>query len=215
MAEPRSIRVDPTSPDDQAVAAAAAVLQRGGVLLYPTDTTYALGVNALDPTAVERVFKIKGRSASKPIHVVVDSLEAADHYGEVSEAARTLARAFLPGPLTLVIVRRSIVPEQLVAGKHTVGIRIPHNQTCLRLARLVNFPITTTSANLSGAGDAFDASSILDQLGMAGREIDLVVDQGSLPIGPPSTVIDVSIWPPIVIREGAIPTSQLMAALGL
>jgi L-threonylcarbamoyladenylate synthase len=189
------------------VKLATETLMSGGVVLYPTDTTYALAVNALDTDAIDRVFQIKGRDYSKPIHVVVRDLNHASRFVVVSDSARQIANHFLPGALTLVLPQRpdSTIPPLLVAGEHTLGIRIPDHPICNALAQAVDFPITTTSANLSGLPNTYSVEVVSRQFGADFDKIDLAIDTGELPQGRVSTVIAVDGDSTRLIREGVIP----------
>lgn len=193
---------------------AAAVLRAGGVILYPTDTLYGLGADAFSDEAVAKVYAIKGRDEKKPIHCVVADLGMAERFAEVDDAARKLAEKFLPGPLTLVVKKRASVHSGIARGMETIGIRIPKNDLCLALANEFG-PYTTTSANVAGATNERSVAGILRQLGTNAAMIDLVIDAGELPERKPSTVVDVSGNAPILLREGAISTAEVTAALGV
>lgn len=194
---------------------ASAVLQAGGVVLYPTDTTYALGVNALDPGAVNRVFQLKGRDYGKPIHVIVRDIEQASRYVTIFPTARRIADQFLPGALTLVLGLNddSKIPPLLVAGAGTLGIRIPHHPVCMALSEAVDFPITTTSANRSGLPNAYQVDTIRQQLGSDFDLIDLVLDVGELTSDGVSTVIAMEDDDVKLIREGAVPFARIANSL--
>src|ERR1022692_4017347 len=130
-----------TAETERLLVAAVERIVSGQIVLYPTDTTYALGVNALDASAVERLFELKGRPIGKPIHVVVASLEMAAQYVCVTPDAERVAERFLPGPLTLVLKHRKNIPDLLVSGLPTLGIRMPNNWIALGLSQLSGVPI--------------------------------------------------------------------------
>ena len=144
------IKVDAFNPDSAVIERAARRINRGEVVVCPTDTGYAFAANALDTRAIARVFDLKGRSFSNPIHVAVDSIEEAAKYAQINEVARYLADHFLPGALTIVLPKKETIPSMHVAGLDTVGIRIPDNNVILKLAAATEKPLTTTSANISG-----------------------------------------------------------------
>jgi L-threonylcarbamoyladenylate synthase len=196
---------------DNGVQLAAEILNSDGVVLYPTDTTYALAVNALNAEAVDRVFQLKGRDYSKPIHVVVKDMEQASQYMVIEEITRQLVAQFLPGALTLVLPQKanSAIPPLLVAGANTLGIRIPNHPACTGLTRRLGFPITTTSANRSGMPNTYTVESVEGQLGADFQNIDLVLDAGQLEIGSVSTVIAVEGKSITLIREGTIPFATI------
>lgn len=201
------MRIVPVS-DPTVIAEAVAVLRAGGVILYPTDTLYGLGADALSDSALAKVRAIKGREEKKPIHAIVSDLHMAAEYGEVNEMALALASAYMPGPLTLILKKKEGIETGIMKGMKTVGIRMPNNQFCLDLARLFGRPYTTTSANLSGMPPERSPDKILTQLGEQAECIDLVIDAGDPPAGGaerlPSTIVDVSSGEAKVLREGAI-----------
>ncbi len=190
--------------DPEAVEKAAEVLRSGGVILYPTDTLYGLGADALSNEALAKVREIKGRDEKKPIHAIVASLEMAAQYGEVNEMALALASAYMPGPITLILRKKQGTTIAMCEGRDEFGFRIPNNAFCLNLASEFGRPYTTTSANLAGAKPLRSPEKILAQLGDRTHLIDLVVDAGELPERLPSTVVDVSGGEINVLRSGAI-----------
>jgi L-threonylcarbamoyladenylate synthase len=197
-------KIDPASPDVEVIQRAARLIRRGEVLVCPTDTGYALTANALDTRAVARVFRLKGRAYSNPIHMAVSSIEEADKYAHVTAAATLLAHRYLPGALTLVLNRRENVPPILVAGLDTVGIRVPDNAAMLRLAQATDLPLTATSANISGKPPTFSVEEVTAQLGEHAAEIALFIDQGPIKGREQSTIVDMSASPPQLIRQGRI-----------
>jgi len=199
-----------TQANIQDIAAqAASVLRSGGVILYPTDTLYGLGADAFSDEAVAKVYAIKGRDEKKPIHCVVADLAAAANYLEMNDAAMELGKKFLPGPLTLVLKKRSEVNSGIAKHIDTIGVRVPYNDFCLSLAKEFG-PYTTTSANVAGGANMRTIDQIVEQLGERAAMIDLVIDAGELPEQKPSTVVDVSSGSVQVLREGAIPSAKIL-----
>lgn len=196
--------------DNEVINRAAEVLRAGGVILYPTDTLYGLGADALSDEAVAKVRQIKGRDAQKPIHAIVADVEMAAKYGEISETAFALACAHMPGPLTLILKKREGFDTGIAKDMDTFGIRIPDNRFCLDLAKEFGRPFTTTSANAAGEPSKRSVQEIIEQLGEKATLIDLAIDAGELPQKLPSTVVDVSEGTAKVLREGAIPSSSLI-----
>lgn len=168
-------------------------------IIYPTETVYGLAAAALAPTAVERVFELKGRARDKPISLAVPNVDAASEYTRPTDRERAFMAEFLPGPVTVVLERRPIVPDVLTAGRDRVGIRIPDQPTALALLQRVA-PLTATSANRSGAGSARRVEEIDTDVRDA---VDLVLDEGLTP-GTESTVVDVSTG--TIHRRGALAT---------
>jgi L-threonylcarbamoyladenylate synthase len=197
-------KVDAANPDVKIIEHAAKLILKGEVIVCPTDTGYAFSVNALDSRAITRVFQLKGRAFSNPIHIAVGSIEEADNYAQLNAAACYLASHYLPGALTLVLKKKETVPSLLVAGLNTVGIRIPDNKVMLQLVAKVGKPLTTTSANISGKPTPYAVDEIVAQLGDSIRNIALILDQGPLARRDLSTIIDLSVSPPQLIRQGRL-----------
>lgn len=198
----------------EAARRAADVLRAGGVILYPTDTLYGLGTDALSDEAVAKVREIKGREEGKPVHCIVADIAMAERYGEFNEAAHLLAKEFFPGPLTIVVEKKERIESGITRGIETIGIRIPKHDFCIALAREFGKPYTTTSANVSGEVSERSVEKILAQLGSSAERIDLIIDAGTLPKSAPSTVVGVSGADAVILREGAIPPGEIFEALG-
>jgi L-threonylcarbamoyladenylate synthase len=198
----RVIAVEPLGPASSALHEAAAVLRAGGLVAFPTETFYGLGAAALDPGAVRRVFEIKGRPDGKPVLVLVDSVAMLDAVAlEVPPRARTLMAAHWPGALTLVFRARSEVPAEVTAGTGTVGVRLSAHAVARALVTALGQPITAPSANPSGSTPPTTGAAVLAHFG--GR-LDLLLDGGATTGGEPSTVLDVTVDPPRVVRAGAV-----------
>lgn len=207
----RILVVDPIHPDPAAIAEAASVLQGGGLVAFPTETVYGLGANALDAGAVARIFRAKGRPASDPLIVHIhDRVQLALVAAEVPEVALMLAERFWPGPLTLVLRRAPAIPPGVAAGRPTVAVRMPRHPVALALLAAVGVPIAAPSANRFSRPSPTLASHVLEDL--AGQ-VDLVLDGGPAPIGLESTVLDVTLDPPVVLRPGGVTLEALRAVL--
>lgn len=201
------LRVDPTRPDLDAIARAATCLREGGLVAFPTETVYGLGAHALDRDALRRLFDAKGRPATDPVIVHVDSV---DRLGplvlEVPDVARTLAARFWPGPLTLVMRRSRTVPDEVTAGLDTVAVRVPAHPVAAALLAAARIPVAAPSANLFSRPSPTQAVHVLDDL--QGR-INLIVDGGPTILGIESTVLDLSRPTPTVLRPGATTIDML------
>jgi len=173
-----------------------AAIRRGDLVVYPTETVYGLGANALDPDAVERVFEAKRRPRDRPISMALPELSAAEDHTRMSDRERTFCERFLPGPVTVLLERTDRVPDVLVAGRDRVGIRVPDHDTARALARRTG-PITATSANRSGA----ESARRVEAIDPAIRERAVVIDEGETP-GTESTVVDVGANE--IVRRGAL-----------
>ncbi len=206
-------RIDAASPDAAVLERAAALIMQGRVVVCPTDTGYALAANALDGRAITKIFQLKGRSYANPIHIAVNSAAEAEKYAYLDEAARYLMEHYLPGALTLVLPRKDTVPALLVAGGDTVGIRIPANPAILTLAALTGRPLTSTSANISGRPTPYTVEEVVAQLGDEIGGVSLLLDQGPLPVHEVSTIVDLTVSPPQLIRQGRISWLELREAL--
>ncbi len=203
----RVIAVDPKAPPPEAIRQAREVLSCGCLVAFPTDTLYALGASALDPSAIERVLTVKGRHQGKPLSVLVGSLEgAAALASTLPEEVRGLMETFWPGPLTVVVKASPKLPAALIAAAGTVGLRMPGGAVAQALLAAFAGPIIGTSANRSGGPDPADAKMVQKAIG---GQIDLVLDGGRVSLGVPSTVIDCTVAPARILREGAIPREKL------
>lgn len=195
-------RVDARHPDGPGLAAAAAVLKAGGTVAFPTESFYGLGADALDPEAVARVFRIKGRAESNPVLVLVDSVERALSLVEAAGTeVRDLMARHWPGPLTLVLPAGAVVPPAITAGTGTVGVRVPGHPVTLALLRAASRALTGTSANRSGEPPPSHADEVARQLpGL----VDVILDGGPTAGGTGSTVADCTVWPPRILRQGPV-----------
>jgi L-threonylcarbamoyladenylate synthase len=197
-------------PDDPAlVKHLASCLESGGLVAFPTDTVYGLGANAELPSAIEALYEAKGRPSVKPLPVLIASVRALRRtVREVPLAAEELADRYWPGPLTMVLPRGPRILDVVAAGLPSVGVRVPDHPIARAILAACPFPVAVTSANLSGQAEAVTAEQVFDQL--AGR-IDLLLDGGPCPGGRPSTVIDLTTDPPVILREGPIASDELLA----
>jgi L-threonylcarbamoyladenylate synthase len=210
----RVFSVDPEQPALSVINMAVSALNQQKIIVYPTDTTYAIAVSAIDPVAIHKLFHLKGRAMDKPLHVVVDSLQTAEKFVVLNRDAEILSQKFLPGPLTLVLPRRNTIPDILVGGRKTLGIRIPDNRVCQILAQRLGIPFTTTSANISGGENPYTVEQVMEQFKSQIEQIDLILDQGALSKQPPSTLVDLTVSPPHILRAGSISKSELFSTLG-
>src|SRR5262245_53819191 len=201
------IQVAPDNPDPAAVARAAECLRRGGLVAFPTETVYGLGVNAFDRQAVLRLFAAKQRPANDPLIVHVASIDSiARLASHVPTSVARLAQRFRPGPLTLILPKSAQVPDEVTAGLPSVAVRVPLHQVARALIEAARVPVAAPSANLFSRPSPTQASHVIDDLD--GR-IDLVVDGGATTIGVESTVLDLTGDTPTVLRPGAV-TIEMM-----
>ena len=193
---------------EKAAKKAADVLKKGGIILYPTDTVYGLGVAATNVDAIERLRTLKGRERKRPISVIVADVAGIEKCGELTPLAKQFAVAHLPGALTLVIPANTFMPESLTLNG-SIGVRVPNEPFCLALATEFGKPYTTTSANKAGMATPRNVQDILEHFRMNVNEIDLVIDGGEITNPNPSTVVSCVGDIPYVLREGILSRAQL------
>lgn len=194
------------------IDAAAAILRRGGIVAFPTETVYGLGAHALDALAVARVFEAKGRPLFDPLIVHIAESEALGSVAaEVPLAARELARRFWPGPLTLVLPKRPEVPDLTTAGLPTVAVRVPDHHLALDLLRRAGVPVAAPSANPFGRVSPTRAEHVIEQL--AG-DVDAILDGGPCRVGVESTIVSLAGARPVLLRTGGVPREDVEAVLG-
>lgn len=198
--------------DPNAVRDAAAILRRGGLLGIPTETVYGLGADALNEDAVSRIFLAKGRPQDNPLIIHVPDASWLESYcRDVPPAAYQLAELFWPGPLTMILPRRDIVPLQTTGGLETVGVRCPNHPVTLAIIEAAGVPIAAPSGNTSGRPSPTTAAHMIED--MDGR-IDGIVDGGPCTVGVESTIIDLTVTPPRLLRPGGLPLESLRQVLG-
>lgn len=198
--------------DPNAVRDAAAILRRGGLLGIPTETVYGLGADALNEDAVSRIFLAKGRPQDNPLIIHVPDASWLERYcRDVPPAAYRLAERFWPGPLTMILPRRDIVPLQTTGGLETVGVRCPNHPVTLAIIEAAGVPIAAPSGNTSGRPSPTTAAHMIEDLD--GR-IDGIVDGGPCTVGVESTIIDLTVTPPRLLRPGGLPLESLRQVLG-
>jgi L-threonylcarbamoyladenylate synthase len=210
--KPEIVQIDADNPDPALIAKAVTILKNGGVIAYPTETFYGLGAHADNAAAVERIFAIKGRSFNNPVSLIIGNDEnLTGLVREVPPTAKILMQAFWPGALTLVFHASARINPRLTAGTGKIGIRVSSHPIAAALAKTMAFPITATSANLSGAAECSTTAEVLDRLG---EKITVLIDGGRTPGGDGSTVLDMTTDPPAMLREGVIPASMIYAVIG-
>ncbi len=202
---------DAVRPGSDPLARGARTIERGGLVAYPTETFYGIGADAFSAPAVARVVALKGRGAGHPIPLVLPGPAALPRVAcDIPAAALVLAERFWPGPLTLVLHAVGDLPDLITAGTGKVGVRVSSHPIARGLAACFSAPITATSANRSGENPARSVTAF-DPLVAAG--VDLILDGGETPGGPPSTVLDLTVDPPRLLREGPVSESEIRAAL--
>jgi len=208
----RVIRVDPTSPEGAAIETAADLLRRGGLVAFPTETVYGLGANALDVNAVERIYSAKGRPSYNPLIVHVPDVNAARALvSDWPERASHIADAFWPGPVTILLPKRRLVPDIVTAGLDSVALRVPANPIALALLRAAGVPLAAPSANRSTELSPTIARHVERSLG---DRVDLILDGGPTAVGIESTVVDLRHEQAAILRPGVIGARELEPLVG-
>jgi L-threonylcarbamoyladenylate synthase len=207
----RVLAVSGAQPEPEAVSRAADLLAARRLIIYPTDTLYALGGRALDPVAARAVREAKGREDGKPLPLIAASLEQVKTLCSAwTPAAQALAERFWPGPLTLVLAAQPAVPEEVTAGKGTIAVRVPALELARALCRAAG-PLVSTSANRAGAAPPITCAEAVEAVGAAAA---LALDGGP---GRPraSTIVDLAREPPLLLRAGAITWADIEGVLRL
>lgn len=206
------ISINPEKIDNEALMPAVFALKNGGLCAFPTETVYGLGANAFDAGAISKIYKAKNRPADNPLIVHIAEFEQmGELVCEVPEAAHRLARRFWGGPLTLILKRSEKLPPEVSAGLDTVAVRLPSHPAATALIRLCGFPIAAPSANLSGRPSPTAAEHVIKDLD--GRA-DVIIDGGNAFYGIESTVLDLTVSPPAILRPGAVTHEELSELLG-
>jgi L-threonylcarbamoyladenylate synthase len=208
----RVLHVNSLSPEPVVIEEAAAILRRGGLVAFPTETVYGLGANALDVAAVAGIFAAKGRPSYNPLIVhVVDESAARALAAEWPETASRLARAFWPGPLTFVLRKRDVIPDNVTAGLDSVALRVPAHPVALALLRAAGVPLAAPSANRSTGLSPTTAEHVVRSLG---ERVALILDGGPTDVGIESTVVDLRGTRPAILRPGVIGEPALAPIIG-
>ena len=197
---------------EREIEAAAVVIRRGGLLAIPTETVYGLGADALNEEAVRNIYEAKGRPSDNPLILHVPGPEWLERYcRQVPQMAYDLAEAFWPGPLTMILNRDPVVPDRTTGGLNTVGVRCPNHPVTLAIIDAAGTPVAAPSANLSGRPSCTNAPDVLED--MEGR-IPAIVDGGPCQVGVESTILDLTVTPPQLLRPGGLPLEALEAVVG-
>ncbi|WP_224981493.1 L-threonylcarbamoyladenylate synthase [Geomonas agri] len=192
------LEINPDNPQPRLIAKVVEILKNGGVVAYPTDTTYGIGCSIFSKKGIERIYQIKQRDRKKPFSFICTDMSEISRYARVSNYAFKLLRRLLPGPYTFVMEAATVVPDLLQTKQKTVGIRIPDNKICLAIVKELGAPIVTTSANLSGEDPIGNPWAVEHELG---KQLDLVVDGGDLSADV-SSVVSLIGDRPEVLRKG-------------
>lgn len=208
---PKILRVNPEKPDQKAIDLAAGVIKEGGIIIYPTDTVYGIGTDVLRPQSVLKVFEIKRRPLTEPMPVAVSGLDMAHELAFIPENTRELIGSFWPGALTVILRKKPKVPFEATGGGNCVGLRAPNHPVPIAIIKKSGLPLIATSANKHGGPNPVTAGEALKQVG---EKVDLCLDAGRTEIQRPSTVLDLTKSPPIILRIGSISAEAIKKVLG-
>ena len=200
------IEVDPTNPEEKKLKRAAEIIRKGGLVAFPTETVYGLGANALNRKAVIKIFEAKGRPMDNPLIVHISDMKMIREIAKMNEIAERLAKKFFPGPITLVVDKKEVIPPEVTAGLETVAIRMPSHPIALKLIKVSGVPIAAPSANLAGKPSPTKTEHVIDDLY---GKVDLILDGGETNIGVESTVVDTTVYPVEILRPGGLPIEEI------
>lgn len=200
---PVILEVNPENPDVKTLDRAVEALRQGGVIAYPTETFYGLGVDATNEKAIARLFAVKGRDFRNPVPVIIGAESGLQHTAaDIPSVTAELAARFWPGPFTMVFAAAASVSARLTAGTGKIAIRVSSHPVSRLLAQRLSSPLTSTSANRSGQQECVTAREVCEKIGM---DLDIIIDGGTTPGGKGSTIVDITVNPPVVLRAGVIP----------
>lgn len=196
------------NPEYTKLKAPAQIIKAGGIVIFPTETVYGIGVNGLNETAIKKLYEVKKRPITKPISLLVNSIEMIEEVAkDITEIEYDLIKKFLPGPLTIVLKKKENVPNIVTAGFDTVGIRMPENEIALKLIEYAGVPIATPSANISGKPSGTNLKEIKKDFK---DNVDYFIDGGESKIGVASTIVQIIDGNPHILRKGKISEEQIM-----
>lgn len=202
------VKVDSDESLRKGLNEAAKIISEGGIVAFPTESFYGLGVDATDPNAVKRLFGVKKRDPDLPILILISSLRELPKYAtSIPSQAKRIGKKFWPGGLTIIFQSSPVLPSVLTAGKGKIGIRISGHSLANALSRALSIPITGTSANISGMPPCIMANQVVEYFG---DDVDLILDSGATQGKYPSTILDVTTDPPLIIREGIIKAEEII-----
>lgn len=205
--ETEFIKIDPENIDMDAMRRAGEIIAGGGLVAFPTETVYGLGASAVDSGAAEKIYTAKGRPSDNPLIVHVCSFEQIEELAEnIPAYAKKLMQSFMPGPLTLILKKKSCIPDEVTANMDTVGIRFPSNPVAAALIKCSGVPIAAPSANISGKPSPTTARDVMEDMN---GKIECIIDGGSCSVGVESTILDASGERPVLLRPGGITVDMI------
>lgn len=195
------------------MASAAEIIKAGGLVAVPTETVYGLAADGLNAAAVEKIYDVKNRPETNRISLLVSGMADVEKFcRDIPDAARGLAEKFWPGPLTMILFKKDVVPDIVTAGTDTVGVRCPDHPKTLELIRLAGVPLAAPSANMSGEPSP---KNVTDVLTVFNGKIDAAIDGGQCVVGIESTIVDLTVRPPKILRQGGLSRIAIEEALNI
>lgn len=189
------------------------IIKNGGIVVFPTETVYGIGTNGLNEEAISRLYEVKQRPTNKPISLLVSSIDMAEMVAkDITDMEYKLMEKFFPGPLTIILKKKNIVPDNLTNNTDTVGIRMPDNIIAKKLIEYANVPIATPSANISGKPSGTNIENIMEDFK---DKVDYYIDGGQSKLGIGSTIVKIENDYPLILREGSISKEQIFECLGI
>ena len=207
MVETKIIKIDPKNPDRKLLWYIAKIIESGGIVVYPTETSYGIGTNAVNAAAVKRLRAIR-KPSGKPISIIVSGIEMMRKYGVMTKKIETLVEKFMPGPLTIIANKRDTIPK--ILNKTGIAFRISSNPVAAIIAEYSDVPVTAASANPEGKPPAFDVKKVMEYFD---GEVDAVVDSGRLKKTKASTMVDMKGREPKLVRAGLISFKKIKSSL--
>lgn len=199
------------SKDYEKLKEAAEVIKQGGIVVFPTETVYGIGTNGLDKQAIKKLYEIKKRPFEKPISLLVSDFDMIERVArDITDIEYNIMENFFPGPLTIILNKKDIVPDILTSNGNTVGVRMPQDEITKKLIEYVGVPIAATSANISGGKSGTNLEAIMKEFK---REVNYFIDGGESKIGVSSTVVKVIYNVPYILREGSIKKETIQNAI--
>jgi L-threonylcarbamoyladenylate synthase len=205
----RILKIDRHNPDKGKMRAAASVIRRGGIVVFPTETVYGIGTNALSAEAARKIYKVKGRPSDNPLIVHASDMKMASKIGIFPKRYYKIVESLWPGPITFVVKARKTVPLEVTGGLKTVALRIPEHRVALELIRESGVPIAAPSANISKKPSATNAGHAMAYFS---GKVDVIIDSGAASIGIESTILNLGTF--TILRPGAFPAERIAAAFG-
>jgi L-threonylcarbamoyladenylate synthase len=202
------LSVDSVNPDVKVIKEVVDVMKKGGLIIYPTETSYGIGTDATNIKSIEKIYGIKGRDPSKSIPVLVSSLSMIKKYGVITKDTEKLVKKFMPGPLSIVVKKKRPVSD---ANQESISFRISSHPVASKLVESLKKPMTTTSANVSGQPSIYEIKKVVETFG---DKVDMIINCGNLPRVEPSTCVDMTREGDVkIVREGPIPSKLILKEL--